>query len=157
MREIKRESRGKGLHHRMTHAPPCDSPGTLLCHQDMEERFISHFNEIFKERILPINNHELECLCVSLWLTFLPCQAGSAVSSVKREKQNIHGDWGCRPPRVERTCPHTQRGESRSRSPLLQTAAYSIDLYIGVARNFNWVFPYLIMEKPEWTFFFFDR
>ena len=56
---------GKGLHHWMTHAPPWDSPGTLLCHQDMEERFTSHFNEIFKERILPINNHELECLCVS--------------------------------------------------------------------------------------------
>ena len=159
MREIKRESRGKGLHHRMTHALPCDSPGTLLCHQDMEGRFISHFNEIFKERILPINNHELECLCESLWLTFLPCQAGPAVSSVKEKNKTSmvtedagHWEW--------RELAHTNKGGI---TELLATSTDSSLFYrlyilgwpkisIGFCHTFLWK-----NLNELFFFFFFDR
>lgn len=140
----------------MTHALPCDSPGTLLCHQDMEERFISHFNEIFKERILPINNHELECLCVSLWLTFLPCQAGPAVSSVKEKNKTSmltedagHWEW--------RELAHTNKGESPSCLPLLQTAVYFIDFIYWVGQKFQLGFAIPSYGKTwmNFSFFFF--
>ena len=72
----------------------------------------------------------------------------------EREKQNIHGDWGCRPLRVERTCPHKQGGNRRAARHFYRQQFILQTLYIGLAKNFNWVLPYLLMEKPEWTFLF---
>ena len=159
---MKRESRGKGLHHWMTHAPPWDSPGTLLCHQDMEERFISHFNEIFKERILPINNHELECSCVSSWLTFLPCQAGPAVSSVKEKNKTsmVTEDAGHR---ERRELAHTHKGGNHWAAPHFYRQQLIPQIYIsgwpeistGFCHTFLWKNlnePFFFLIGKRWTY-----
>lgn len=73
-------------------------------------------NFFFKERILPINNHEI---CLSSLehevVTHLSTMPGSTKRVIcKREKQNICDSWGCSREKVKRTHPCKQEGNHKA-------------------------------------------